>query len=279
MRLVVRIALGALAFCAAVVTGAYLATVTEPIVIERSIGLPDWPRGAAPIRVALLADIHIGNASMGPNRLHRIVDQVNALRPDVVVIAGDFLAGYDKPAALSRSVQLATELARLSAPLGVVAVLGNHDMATEPHTLARGLRNAGIVVLQNTAVQRGPLVIGGLGDGYSGNAQVEPMVRAMAPLHGARIVLTHSPASVPLLPRDISLALTGHTHCGQITLPFSGPLTLPSVPARYACGLVTEGSRRTVISGGLGTSTLPFRIGAPPDLWVLTLGPEPEAKH
>ena len=273
MSMFIRALLGALALGAAIVIGAYVATIVDPIVIEQRIDLPDWPKGARPIRVVLLADIHLGNESMGEARLRRIVAQVNVLHPDLVAIAGDFLAGYDKPAARRRSVTLAAVLKDLNAPLGTVAVLGNHDMGTSPQVVTDALTDVGITVLQNSAVRKGPLAIGGLGDGYSGSARVEPMLAALKPLRGARITIMHSPAQVPLLPQDISLVLAGHTHCGQITLPSYGPLTLPTVPARHACGLVTEGSRRIVISGGLGTSKLPLRVGAPPDLWLLTLGP------
>ena len=241
MAMFIRALLGTIVLGAVSVVGAYVATIVDPIVLEQRIALPDWPSGARPIRVILLADIHFGNESMGEARLRRIVGQVNALHPDLVAIAGDFLAGYDKPAARRRSATLAAVLSDLNAPLGTVAVLGNHDIGTSPQVLTDAMTNVGITVLQNSAVRKGPLAIGGLGDGYSGSAHVEPMLAAMRPLPGARIAIMHSPAQVPLLPQDISLVLAGHTHCGQITLPFYGPLTLPTVPARYACGLVTEG--------------------------------------
>lgn len=278
MPLPFRALLGFLAFGSAIVAAAYLATIADPVERQATIALPDWPAGAAPVRVVLLADIHFGNASMGPLRLHRIVAQVRALRPDLVVIAGDFLAGYDKAAAAGRSARIAAELATIGAPLGIVAVLGNHDEASDPAIVTAALRRAGIVVLKNEAVRKGPLVVGGLGDGYSGNARPVPTVAAMARLHGerlhgARLLVMHTPADIVDVPPDITLVLAGHTHCGQIVLPFYGAPFLPTVPARYACGLVTEGSHRIVITAGLGTSTLPFRIGAAPDLWVLTLGP------
>ncbi len=273
MRQVFRPIAGAIAVALAVTGGAYLTTIIDPVERHATVTLHDWPTGSPSIRVVLLSDIHLGNASMGPRRLHRIIDRVAALKPDLVLIAGDFLAGYDKPLAEQRSVEIAGELAKVKAPLGIVAVLGNHDEATDPRIVTAVLQHAGVTVLKNQAVRRGPLVIGGLGDGYSGNAKAEPTLEAMKPLSGARIALMHSPADVPSLPADITLALAGHTHCGQIALPFYGPVTLPSVPARYGCGLLTEGSRRTIVTGGLGTSTLPFRIGAPPDMWILTLGP------
>ena len=272
-RMVRRYLLGLCAFFFATLLGAYLASLVDPVERHAAIGLPDWPGRAAPVRVVLLSDIHLGNASMGGARLYGIIDQVAALQPDLVLIAGDFLAGYDKPLAAQRSDEIARELKRLRPPLGIVAVLGNHDEATNPILVTAALRHAGVTVLKNEAVRKGPLVIGGLGDGYSGNARVAPMLAAMQPLAGARIAMMHSPADVLSLPDDITLAIAGHTHCGQIVLPFYGPVALPSVPARYACGLVTERSRRIVISGGLGTSSLPLRVGAPPDMWLLTLGP------
>lgn len=257
----------------AILFGSLVAARMDPVVDRATVVLPDWPRGQPPLTLALLSDIHLGNASMDRQRLDAIVDRVNALHPDLVLVGGDFLSAYDKPRAPGRIRTVAAALQRLVAPLGVVAVLGNHDSATAATVIAKTLGDGGITVLQNEATVRGPLVIGGLGDGYSGNAHLPQTLAAMAPLHGARIMLVHSPADTLKLPGDISLVLAGHTHCGQIVLPFVGALAIPSVPVRYLCGVVHDGARTTIVSGGLGTSVLPLRVHAPPDLWLVTVGP------
>jgi predicted MPP superfamily phosphohydrolase len=248
----------------------------DPVVRTATIALPDWPPGTAPIRVALLSDIHIGNATMGAERLDRIVDRVNALRPDIVLIAGDFIAGHAPDDAARLGEAMVPPLARLRAPLGTVAVLGNHDHWTGAAAVRDQLRRAAVTVVENHAVARGPLAIGVVGDDFTGRADLAATVRALRRLPGARLVLTHSPDIAPNLPDEIPLVLAGHTHCGQIVLPLIGALASASqFGERYRCGTRREPGRLVVVGAGLGTSVLPLRLGAPPDLWLLTLGPAP----
>jgi predicted MPP superfamily phosphohydrolase len=90
--------------------------------------------------------------------------------------------------------------------------------------------------------------------------------------------MSHSPDVAPLLPPDMPLLLAGHTHCGQIVLPFYGPLaSVTRYGERYRAGVRREHARTVVVTCGLGTSGLPFRFGAPPDLWLITLGPRNDA--
>jgi predicted MPP superfamily phosphohydrolase len=245
----------------------------DPIVRETHIALPDWPRGAAPIRVLLISDIHIGNAAMDGARLSRIVAQINALKPDIVLIAGDFVYGHDPVAARGYAQQLITPLAALRAPLGVVATLGNHDEWTSPGSIDAALARAHVTVLHNEAIARGPLAIAGIGDAFSGHADPLATGTALNQLSGARIALSHSPDVAPHLPSGIGLFLAGHTHCGQAVLPLIGPLTKVATD-RYLCGIVHDGTRTTIVTGGLGTSGVPLRYGAPPDLWLVALGPK-----
>jgi predicted MPP superfamily phosphohydrolase len=97
-----------------------------------TLPLAGWPADTPPISVALLSDIHLGNLAMDGVRLSAIVDQVNAARPDLVLIAGDFTVGHDAVGAAERAAGLESPLSRLNARLGVVAVLGNHDHWTRP---------------------------------------------------------------------------------------------------------------------------------------------------
>jgi len=250
-----------------------------PRVRHAAIALPDWPADARPVTVALLSDVHVGSLSMGQARLARIVAQVNAAHPDLIVLAGDFIAGHD-PADAAAAPQL-VPLARLRAPLGTVAVLGNHDYWTDPARVTATLRAAGITLLANDAVRRGPLVVGGIDDEPTGHDQMDRTVAAMRELPGARMMIGHSPDSAPAMPADIRLLLAGHTHCGQIVPPLLGAVhTASRYGRRYACGVVREGRRIVVIGAGLGTSMLPLRWGAPPDWWLVRLsggtsGPRP----
>jgi predicted MPP superfamily phosphohydrolase len=243
----------------------------DPIVRRASLALQNWPAGAPPVRLVLFSDVHIASATMDSVRLARIVGQVNALKPDLVLVAGDFASGHESARAAKMARGLAP-LAGLRAQLGVIATFGNHDEWTSPVLIRGALERAGVTVLDNQAVQRGPLAVGGAGDAYTHHQDMSALREAMRNLTGARIVLTHSPDLAPQLPADMPLLLAGHTHCGQIVLPLYGPVTHVAAP-RYRCGIVHEKGRTVVVTGGLGTSTVPLRFGAPPDLWLLTLGP------
>lgn len=250
----------------------YLNAHADPVVRRAEVALPDWPAREPPMRVVLLSDIHLGNSAMDARRLGRIIGQVNALKPDLVLIAGDFVAGSDHAAARVSATQLMQPLRGLRARLGTVATLGNHDERDAPDEVRLALAGAGIPLLENSATTRGPLLIGGLGDYLTGHQRIGATLRAMQLLQGAGVIMGHSPTTAPHMPQRVALVLAGHTHCGQIVLPFYGPV-LKVAPPRYMCGMVRDPGRTTIVSGGLGTSNLPLRYGAPPDLWLITLGP------
>lgn len=270
-RLFLALALVVLAIAGAFALGYYNARA-DPVVRGARIGLPDWPAGAAPIRIALMSDIHMESASMNEGRLSRIVDQVNALHPDMVVLAGDFVEGRGVGEADRAIPLLERPLSRLRSRLGTVAVLGNHDHWTDPAPLAAMLRRIGVLVLVNDAKGVGPLALGGLDDPATHRARVRPTQAVLAQLQGAGVMVAHSPAIAPeLLPRT-TLLLAGHTHCGQVVLPLYGP-PVEVTHAHYRCGIVRDPGRITIVTAGVGTSELPIRYGAPPDMWMVQVGP------
>lgn len=283
-----RVLIRTLGILAAIVIGIVVYGLAEarrdPVVRQMTLALPDWPAGQKPVRAVLLSDVHFGNITMGPTRLARIVDQVQQLKPDIILLAGDFVAGYNAKTADNGAADLAAGLSRLRAPLGVVAVLGNHDHESDPEAVRRTLMAANITLLSNTAITRGPLVIGGVDDQFTRHADIPATLSDMAKLSGAKIILTHTPdvardlrlpkimAGLPPIAPQVILA--GHTHCGQIVIPGYGPLVKVIDPREhYGCGFYQRGVDRVVVTGGLGTSEVPLRLGAPPDLWVVTLGP------
>lgn len=250
----------------------YWSAISAPVVREARVELPGFPAGQAPVRVALLSDLHVQGPDMPPERLARIVDQVNAQRPDLVLIAGDFVGSRRLATRHYNPAEIAAPLRELRAPLGVIAVLGNHD--DDEAQLRAALTAAGLRVLVNQAVQAGPLAIGGLGDQVSGRNRDNQTYSAMRALPGARVLLSHSPDPFATLPGDIGLMLAGHTHCGQIRLPLYGAWSTGSAYGdRYACGFIEENGRKLIVTAGLGTSILPLRLMAPPDFWIVTIGP------
>lgn len=243
----------------------------DPVVRTAALSLPGWPAGPKPVRAVLISDIHIGSPAMDAARLDRIVGQIDALHPDIVFIAGDMINGADANSATAIGEAMVAPLSHLKAPLGVIAVLGNHDNWTGAAAVKDQFRRAGVTVLDNQAIVRGPLAIGGIGDRFSGHADIAATLKALLPLSGGRLFVTHSPNIVPLLP-DGSVLLAGHTHCGQVQLFGWYPGHQP-YDKRYRCGLIRDGSHIVVVTAGLGTSGPPVRLGVPPDLWLLTLGP------
>jgi predicted MPP superfamily phosphohydrolase len=255
---------------------AFLEARRDPVVRRTSIALADWPAGAHPIRLVLMSDIHIGSPAMDAARLTRLVGQVNALQPDLVLLAGDFIAGRVPHSAAWLAPRLVAPLAGLKAPLGVVAVPGNHDHWTGLDDVRQALTRAHVTVLANQAQARGPIAIAGVDDNYTHHDNAPATFSALAQIAGARVVLTHSPDLVRKLPGAPILLLAGHTHCGQVVLPILGPVSNVShYGMRYLCGIMKDGARTVIVTGGVGTSGVPFRLGAPPDIWLITLGPPP----
>jgi len=245
---------------------------SDPIVRSTTLDV----RGlAAPVRLVLLSDIHVGGPDMPPRRVKRIVAQINALRPDLILIAGDFVSDKRIASRQYSAADAVAPLARFKARFGVVAVLGNHDHWRDAAAVRLELRKANIGVLDNDAIRVGPLTIGGVDDPFTGNDNLGRALVRMQSMPQPRILLSHSPDVFPRVPENIVLTLAGHTHCGQIRLPIIGALsTMSNYGERYACGRIDEHGRTLIVSSGLGTSLLPLRLGAPPDFWLIELRPK-----
>lgn len=248
-------------------------TMRAPEVERVSIISDALPAGSPPITIALLSDIHVAGPDMPPERLERIVAQVNSLEPDLVAIAGDLVSEKRVASRSYSPEEIVAPLGGLRARLGVAVVPGNHDHWFDWPSLSRELaRYPQITVLVNDAKQFGPLALGGVDDAYTGKDDLEATLAAMASMHGARMVLTHSPDIFPQVPVNVDLVLAGHTHCGQIAYPWGGaPATMSEYGNLYACGVVEEHGKTLVTTGGLGTSLIPVRVFTHPTIWLVTL--------
>ncbi|MBD3729462.1 MAG: metallophosphoesterase [Sphingomonadales bacterium] len=264
-----RLAAGIATLLALFVAMAWYSTMRDPLV--RSYTLQ--PAGLeAPLTIVLLSDIHVSGPDMPPERVARIVRQINALQPDVIMIAGDIVSDKRSATRLYSTAASVAPLAGLKARLGKVAVPGNHDHWRNVGDVRRELEKAGFIVLQNDAVAMGPLTIGGLDDDFTRHADLPKTLAAMGSLEGMPILLSHSPDPFADLPPGNLLMLAGHTHCGQINWPWGGsPATMSRYGTRYACGVVKEHGNTLVVTAGLGTSVLPFRFLAWPDVWRVEL--------
>ena len=274
VRILQRLFLALLLAGSALLAWSYWTAVSRPVVRSTRVAVAGWPAGAPPIRLLLLSDVHVGGPDMPPARVRRIVEQINRLSPDIVLIAGDLVTDKRLATRYYSHDEAVAPLAGLRPRLATLAVLGNHDHWRDSAAAHRALARAGIRVLDNEAAQVGPLAVGGLDDDFTGRADVPATLAALRKLRGPRLVLSHSPDPFPDLGSDIFLMLAGHTHCGQVAPPLIGPLsTMSRYGRRYACGLVREGGKTLVVTAGLGTSGIPLRLGAVPDLWLIEVGP------
>ncbi len=266
-------------FGVALLAKGYWNATRDPVVRTATVAVADWPAGQPPLKLLLLSDIHVAGPDMPPERLARIVAQLNRLRPDLVLIAGDLVSEKRSATHIYTAAEVVAPLGKLRAPLGVVVAPGNHDHWFKPDALRGELEQRGLRVLQNEAVKLGPLVVGGVDDDYSGHDDVPATLAAMDRLgSGVPLLLTHSPDIIPDVQRPVAAIFAGHTHCGQIRFPFVGALTYVSrYGDRFACGDMTDKGQRVFVGAGLGTSLLPLRYLTPPDAWLVTLGPKSAA--
>ena len=275
-----RLAQGTLLFgLAALALDAVCVEPARLVVREAEVRLPRWPAALGGLRVAVLSDLHAGAPHLGARKRAEIVARTNAAHPDLVVLLGDYVVGTEAGARFVEPEVFARELGGLRAPLGVVAVLGNHDWWYDGPRVRRALEAAGLRVLENDAIAlevkgRGArLWVAGLGDLWSRSADPAAALRAV-PAGEPVLLLTHNPDVFPGVPGRVTLTLAGHTHGGQVRLPGLGTPVVPSrFGRRYAAGLVAEDGKRLFVTPGLGTSILPVRFGVPPEISLLTLLP------
>jgi uncharacterized protein len=208
----------------------------------------------------------------GLDALSRVADTLNAQRPDVHLLLGDYLDSSQ----ILRSRHLAPEavaeqLGRLRAPLGTFAVIGNHDWRHSGDRIWRALDAHGVTVLEDEAVERRGLWIVGLGDLRHRAPDIRKALERVPPGAPA-IVLSHDPDTFPRIPPWVALTLSGHTHGGQVAIPLLRRPLLPSrYGERYARGHIVEGGRHLYVTHGVGTSGLPIRFNAPPEVVIITL--------
>ncbi|MDX2013185.1 MAG: metallophosphoesterase [Myxococcaceae bacterium] len=254
------------------------ALVVEPsrlVVRRHRLALPGWPPAVAPLSVALVSDLHVGAPFVDAQAIAHLRATVDALRPDVVLLAGDVVVGHEPFATELSPAEAAATLAGWTAPLGVYAVLGNHDWWTDGEATTRALADAGVRVLENEAVRleraSGAVYVVGLADAWT---RTPDAARALAGVpDGAPVIaFTQNPDVFPELPARFSVVLAGHTHGGQVALPLVGRPVVPSkYRQRYAAGHVVEDDRHLFVTTGVGTSVLPVRLGVPPEVVLLTL--------
>ncbi len=246
------------------------------VVVRRvTLRLPSWPERLSGLRLAVVSDLHAGRPHVREGRLARTVARVNQEEPDLIVLLGDYIDPVLPGVEPMAPEGVAAALEPLSAALGVVAVLGNHDWVNDGERVAGALRSVGVRVLEDEAVELaargGPLWVAGLGDLRERGADPDRALGAVPP-DVPVLLLTHDPDVFPGVSTRPTLTLAGHTHGGQINIPWLRRLVIPSrFGGRYTGGHVVEGGRHLYVSRGVGTSGLPLRFRAPPGIDLLEL--------
>jgi predicted MPP superfamily phosphohydrolase len=263
-------------FLAAGATG--VARETTHLEIRRQeLALPDLPSELSGLKVALVADLHRGPA-VSQNFLEEVVSRVNSLRPDLVLMPGDFVSKSP-----SYFKDITSALKGLNPRIGSFATLGNHDIWEGRDEATVALEAAGVRLLQNRSTYLSRLLqitdtpcqglcLAGVDDLWAGEPDLD-MALGSVPSEVPVILLSHNP-DVAETQNDsrVDVQFSGHTHGGQIVLPGLGPLATASAHGtKYVSGWAQGPRWKVFTTVGVGTSTIPVRVGASPEIVLFTL--------
>ncbi|MBL8550057.1 MAG: metallophosphoesterase [Hyphomonadaceae bacterium] len=268
-------------FAGALVLNAYAWLVEPRMLMVNRVTIESATWTGAPLTIAALGDVHVGGMHVPAERVEQVVRRINRLNPDLVVLLGDYADGEARaadrsPAEREEIVRGLSSFRGLTAKYGTAAAIGNHDAYYDRAGIMNVLEAAGVRVLSNAnaVIERANgerFVVAGLEDVDTGRPDYEEAM-ARAPADAPVIVVAHNPDVFPHLPSRPALTLAGHTHCGQVSVPFVGrPVTESAYGQRYACGHVEEAGRHLFVTAGLGTSLLPVRFMNPPEIALITL--------
>lgn len=254
------------------------AFVIEPnrLVIHYERIVVSSPRpDSRPIRIAAIGDIHAGSPFINTTKLRQIVELTNGQQPDLIVLLGDYMVRDNFYQTLIEPEITAGVLKDLHAPLGVFAVIGNHDSWYDAGRVRRAFETVGITVLENDVRELRfgdrSLWLIGLADAQTNRHDIRGTL-ARVPPDASTIVLEHHPDTFLEMPAAVKLILAAHTHGGQVNLPFVGRLIVPSSHGqRFAAGTIREDGKTMFVTTGVGTSILPVRFRVPPEIAVLTI--------
>jgi len=247
----------------------------QHVVRHLRLEIAGWPQLARPLRVVFLSDFHTGSHSDDVARLNSIIAEAASATPDLVLFGGDYVnmqllgGGRVPPRTIARV------LSSIAAPLGLFAILGNHDYVYGERAVAHALWDNGITVLEHdryaVQFQGHSLQIIGVPDAHITRPEAHALLANLSSKIPT-IVLAHDPVWFAHLPAGPHVMLAGHTHGGQIQLPGIGIVNKATKAPRPWChGLVKERGQYLYVTSGIGTSWVPVRWGVPPEFAVLDL--------
>jgi len=230
--------------------------------------------------IAVISDIHVAQSEDAYQRTAILFREVLEKDPDLIFVLGDLTASPANLAEPSAHRASLSKLLALLPPAKTAVVLGNYESWDDRSAWRSAIERAGLVVLENEVstfdVNGTEVCVRGLGDFYTGNYQE---THYSSECEGrSKITITHDPAAA-FQEGVEGLIFAGHTHCGQISIPFLGPLWAPTKAPRDAwCGLYQDELRTLWVSSGVGTSVLPIRLGAPSQWDLVEVRPMNDAE-
>jgi predicted MPP superfamily phosphohydrolase len=262
-------------FLAALAIWSFLIEPNRLIVHPQTIQIDNWPPELSGLRIAVVSDLHTGAPFINDQKLKDIVDRTNALNPDLIVLLGDYMSPNSWHSHRVEPEVTAAGLKGLKAPLGVYSVLGNHDWWYNGERVRRAFEQNGIRVLEDEVTEikwhEKSFWLVGLADLWTRPQHIEETI-AKVPAGSTIIALTHNPDIFPSLPQSVPLLIAGHTHGGQVNLPFIGTPIVPSrFGSKYTAGHVFENGHHMFVTTGIGTSILPVRFRVTPEIVILTI--------
>lgn len=254
----------------------------RPRIVRRDVALRRWPERLEGFTIALLSDFHY-DPVFSVHPLKTAIGMVNDLKPDLIALTGDFVSlppfySNDEKAAAA-SEPCAQLLKQMHAPHGLWAVLGNHDYFSDPRRVADALSGVDIQVLSNRSTpiesNGGRFWLTGVNDVLGGEADLDATLHEI-PNNEATVLLVHEPDYADHVARfPVDLQLSGHSHGGQVRIPFVHPFYLPELGRKYVAGFYQIGPLSLYTNAGLGTVALPVRFNCPPEITLLTIRRSP----
>jgi predicted MPP superfamily phosphohydrolase len=235
------------------------------------VQLPRKHRHLAGLTIGFVTDTHVG-PHFAASHLEPIVERLQQIRPDILLFGGDYIC--ESPRFMAHAAEVLGRMAS-TARFGAWGVLGNHDLANLRQRVVPALDNAGIAILENeaacVATDRGELWIVGIDDAQLGEVD---LVRAFTqvPADAAAICLWHeADLAEESAPFGAFLQLSGHSHGGQVRLPWIGPIATPTMGKRYVRGRYQVEDMQLYVSSGIGVYRPPVRFNCPPELTIVQL--------
>jgi len=265
----------------AVAADSTLIEPNRPQLVRKEIALRRWPSRLDGFTIALLSDFHY-DPYFSVHPIRSAVEVVNGLRPDLIALTGDFVSVPwfgDAAKGAADAEPCARLLEKLRAPHGVWSVLGNHDVSSDAERVTNAIHAVGIPVLSNQSVavekDGARFWLGGVDDVLGGSADLPGTLRGV-PSEEAIVLMVHEPDYADYVAGyPVDLQLSGHTHGGQVRIPFMRPLYLPELAKKYVQGLFKIRELTLYTNAGIGTVQLPVRWNCPPEITFITVRKAP----